>query len=467
MKRKRGCALVVLGVLVVAGLVFFITASVVTEQRRSNALANFPKPEAVKRYDRLMGESEVRTSETGGSQSIQPSIDADDAAARAGDRYAAYDQLFAQIDQLWEDLEATGWSDRDIELEERWEQLDELARKYPALIDAIRKAALLGGPVQPLDFSKIHWASPEPEHHLLLIRCADLLAADVRLKGESGDLADALASIEAGLRLSDALAQEPLQDSQYAAHIMSFMMSRAFQNAMDGGALTSDQAATLLDRLDQSRHKEACLETIQTSHYMAMEMLTDLNELGAHEFLTKYMEGDKDEVGTNFSVWVLGSSVLRPLVNRNVTILAESAGRAEELARMPLSEALADDERMREQLREPSLIAQATHGFGQMQFWRSYASLEIQAEHEAQLDLMRLGIAVQQYHAQHGVYPDTLDAVASRFGAGLPVDPFSGEAFRYRPDAGGFLLYSLGRDGKDDGGNDDRYPTDIVWRGRN
>jgi hypothetical protein len=34
----------------------------------------------------------------------------------------------------------------------------------------------------------------------------------------------------------------------------------------------------------------------------------------------------------------------------------------------------------------------------------------------------------------------------------MPIDPFSGRPLIYRPDGEGYQLYSIGPDGKDDGG---------------
>jgi hypothetical protein len=40
------------------------------------------------------------------------------------------------------------------------------------------------------------------------------------------------------------------------------------------------------------------------------------------------------------------------------------------------------------------------------------------------------------------------------------IDPFSGQPYRYRPGPGGFAVYSLGKDRKDDGGDP---ASDIAW----
>lgn len=63
----------------------------------------------------------------------------------------------------------------------------------------------------------------------------------------------------------------------------------------------------------------------------------------------------------------------------------------------------------------------------------------------------RLLCRVELHHRKTGSYPETLRAV------GEEPDPLTGKPFVYkRTPEGGFLLYSLGRNGKDDGGDESR-----------
>ena len=85
-----------------------------------------------------------------------------------------------------------------------------------------------------------------------------------------------------------------------------------------------------------------------------------------------------------------------------------------------------------------------------------------QARHEVHLDLMQLGLLVEQHHAEHGVYPESLNTIT---GGQQPLDPFTGEPYRYSLSGDGFTLYSLGSNLTDDGGRHNYNDGDIVWRG--
>ena len=73
---------------------------------------------------------------------------------------------------------------------------------------------------------------------------------------------------------------------------------------------------------------------------------------------------------------------------------------------------------------------------------------------EAHFQLARLSLALAAYQAQQGEYPARLEGLTPRILKDLPKDPFSGAAFCYQRQPKGYLVYSVGWNGKDDGGRD-------------
>jgi hypothetical protein len=64
-----------------------------------------------------------------------------------------------------------------------------------------------------------------------------------------------------------------------------------------------------------------------------------------------------------------------------------------------------------------------------------------------------LACALERYHLAHGKYPATLPSLVPEWMPTTPRDVIGGHAYRYRRiDADRFVLYSIGWDGKDDGG---------------
>jgi hypothetical protein len=88
---------------------------------------------------------------------------------------------------------------------------------------------------------------------------------------------------------------------------------------------------------------------------------------------------------------------------------------------------------------------------------RSYQGM---VRNEAQRRGTLLTLALHAHHARHGKWPDSLKKIDRRLGLkGLKTlrkDPFSGKYFKYKLKDGQPLLYSVGFDGKDDGGRHDK-----------
>jgi hypothetical protein len=85
--------------------------------------------------------------------------------------------------------------------------------------------------------------------------------------------------------------------------------------------------------------------------------------------------------------------------------------------------------------------------------YRATAPLFFATAITTQDSLLLTTLALQAYHATHHAYPATLAALAPSYLPTIPADPFgAGEALRYQRSESGYLLYSIGPDGKDNGG---------------
>jgi hypothetical protein len=80
--------------------------------------------------------------------------------------------------------------------------------------------------------------------------------------------------------------------------------------------------------------------------------------------------------------------------------------------------------------------------------------------------LLMLDLALRAYHADHGAYPPKLGLLTPQYLAEVPLDPFSEKPFVYRPARQDFVLYSVGGDGVDNGGNFDKKQHQVTqWEG--
>lgn len=62
-------------------------------------------------------------------------------------------------------------------------------------------------------------------------------------------------------------------------------------------------------------------------------------------------------------------------------------------------------------------------------------------------------VGCERHRLKHGKWPDKLEALVPEFIPEVPKDPFDGKPLRYKAWADGVVVYSVGANGKDDGGD--------------
>jgi hypothetical protein len=86
------------------------------------------------------------------------------------------------------------------------------------------------------------------------------------------------------------------------------------------------------------------------------------------------------------------------------------------------------------------------------------------AQNQTMVNQGIIACALERYHLAHGEYPETLDALAPQFITAIPHDVIGGKPLHYRRAAdGAFTLYSVGWNGRDDGGVPGKSITEGDW----
>lgn len=70
--------------------------------------------------------------------------------------------------------------------------------------------------------------------------------------------------------------------------------------------------------------------------------------------------------------------------------------------------------------------------------------------------VVEVGLALERYRSAKGSYPTALADLAPDFIKEMSPDVFTGKPLLYRPEPGGALIYSVGKNLKEDGGIEDR-----------
>jgi len=249
------------------------------------------------------------------------------------------------------------------------------------------------------------------------------------------------------------------------------IMNETIQESFHGAELAPDLLADILSYAEQADNRAAFADSLALERVVGLQVFSDIREdsYSLDQLLSAFSgapsSGDKGikEVATSLVLRAYTSPLARPWFNMDENVYGDTMGRVADAAELPYHEA------------QPQLLLidqdiddlPRTRILSRIMLPALTRACQAQGRHEATLDLMRMGLLLEQHHGQQGSYPQSLDAIAPGLGGELPVDPFTGEAYHYQPSGDSFLLYSVGGDLTDDGGAVHHPITgDIVWRGQ-
>lgn len=108
-----------------------------------------------------------------------------------------------------------------------------------------------------------------------------------------------------------------------------------------------------------------------------------------------------------------------------------------------------DARRLAEELQDELKRRLSIESIFSVELWRT---VQLDRRQTAQRNAIRIEFALRAYHARHKRWPQSLETVLPGKLAQYRIDPFSGRDFVYRLKDGQPFLYSVGENGRDDGG---------------
>jgi hypothetical protein len=121
-----------------------------------------------------------------------------------------------------------------------------------------------------------------------------------------------------------------------------------------------------------------------------------------------------------------------------------------EAAQLPETQRLARFRQIRHEVE--SLSALHTIVKGSVPVMSPIAELDLLFR--AHLRLVRTALALERHRLATGKLPPDLESLVPQYLERTPLDPFDGQAIRYRPTTRGYILYSVNKDGQDNGGQE-------------
>lgn len=327
-----------------------------------------------------------------------------------------------------------------------WAQLDaveEFLAQYESQLQAARGEAGSSGQVRfPIDFSA-GFDTLLP-HTGEVRHVARLLQLDAHVAAHRGEDARALLDICAIFALSEALRGEPI------------MISQLVRNSVQ--AMSCETVGELMPHCDWSDDDLAALQaSVQMAHF--------------DEEMARAMDGERA-----FSLMGVEQTTWGPLCVRNkltaIDYFEQALKAFEGTPNKSLVIAEEIDQRLSEcEKKDNASLLGLDRPFLHIAPAFS-AVIKAAVSSAARQRCFNAGIAAQRYRLQHGKFPDALSDLTQELlgpqsqSVTKLIDPFDGNPLRYQQDGTQVIIYSIGRDAVDDGGDcvsneDESTPLDI------
>jgi hypothetical protein len=294
------------------------------------------------------------------------------------------------------------------------------------------------------------WPPTTPMYHYAMLRqAARALWWSAALKLQDGDPDGALQEAHDAFLISRALAAERTLMSLLVRQGVLYIALEASQSVPGQHDARPDLLRAFLTDIEEAR---VALRTHLVDSYKGerVEALANLAPISGLDYLLPAASRRAAPPPPRTPLAWLGRSFGDKMVMGYLDTIPRvlEIGRVDYVDARPLIDALNADaaEWMRHGVRHYSRILVAMV----VPAWVRVKQEETRAE--AALAVAEVAFALKLYKGEHGDYPESLDALSPGTLQAVPADPFTGKPLVYVREGEGFLVQSLGLNGKDDGG---------------
>jgi hypothetical protein len=295
--------------------------------------------------------------------------------------------------------------------------------------------------------------------HVHKIRSAvNLLILEALLALERGDSESAVNSVVAGFGVSRSLRSEPLIISQLVQYSCQIRLAKQLERVLARSSPTSEQLTELESTLTQAENPEGLTRAYVgelcnlLSYYRTFtnEYSKPIQSWPTHEQIQEFgwralyyvpIRGFQD-----YRYRTSGVFELDVLVALNLRLACIRASQLPFADGLRAAKTISDQEMQYSSGGSSFLIMPA-----------EVSGLTTQARCIAQLRAARGALILERTRLTQGRLSDAVDAL-------LPVDPFTGQPLRFRKLETGYVVYSVGENGVDDGGEEEKDITFRVFR---
>lgn len=338
------------------------------------------------------------------------------------------------------------WPSRTEELgaEEREEFSDIVTNNAPAL-EVLHEARRLESARYPVDYSR---GPGTLLPHLAKVKSlTQLLRAEALMHAEEGRLQAAVDSTLAGVAVARSLEREPLLISQLVRIACLAITSAGLERTLNQHALSEEQLAAVAVAFQGAR--EASLRAYREGYAGELSCGIYCFHTNPREVLQAF--GSDTDVSPLVQVLypLYGWTGLR---DRDELFFVGIMRQMIDAAKVPFPKGLEETELVSRNL-EQGIALNRLMIYSKMLLPSLTRYAQKAAESEARLLCAEAVIAVERYRRAHnGALPAELAPALGPELVKALVDPFDGAPLRFEKLKQGYVVYSLGPDGVDDGG---------------
>lgn len=278
-------------------------------------------------------------------------------------------------------------------------------------------------------------------HLSKLKECVQLLVAEALVRTAQGQPDEAIDSLAAAGRVADSLAQEPVLISYLVRASCWRTIVAGQERLLNSTVLSESQLARLQTSLQEAIQPQDMVRPLTGELVFGLAVFEQL-PAQAQAF-----NGGSGGGSTPVQNLLLGLYKASGLLGRDRNCFLGTMVAEIEAAQAPFPE------RRQRGRAATAAAAQRYCFFSRMLLPALDRAYSRDVENVARVRVAQTALAVERFRRAHAeALPLSLEQLAPAFMAGVPADPCDGAPLRFRKLQAGFIVYSVGADGKDDGG---------------
>lgn len=351
-----------------------------------------------------------------------------------------------------------------------WDDARQIVSRYQLVFPLAEQAA-----ARPKCWFETNWlAGPGAvfPYYCPIRKIPMLLAADAVLQAKDGRMDEAAHSVDLGFKTALSLKSEPTLMGVLIRARMIGVTSRALREIAQQGDISESQARAIYDTLGAQDLGPGYVKALEGERALCLWVF---DEARRNPSVIKSLWSSSSANPAN-PVWQVAGYAWRPALNKDEMLYLDYYDKL--IARAGLSWR---EVKTNPRCADPDPVFPKYALISNILCPVFTSSRRVRDDAIAHTAGSQILLALVTYKHRYGSYPSNLGTLRTRLGWTIPLDPFSGREFVYKPRDNGFLLYSLGGNLKDDGAQplpsstppgsteyytdlDGRIVLDIIWR---